>query len=233
MRFFLIIIFIFPTILIAQSGDKNIFITPNSLIPEINITTIATDNTGLNWIGTLNGLICYNGRRSHTITTKNSKLPSNKILCIEIINNTNYIGTSEGLVIIKNNNWEVYTTENSALPSNKIRQIKVSNNIVWIATSAGLVKYENDFEVVLSRLKNNINDDDFISLNVDDNETVWLGTHNGLYNYKESIWRIFTTQNSKLPNNHIWSIEVDSKNNKWVGTKKGIAVITKQELLLY
>ena len=126
------------------------------------------------------------------------------------------------LIIIKNNTWEVYTTENSTLPSNKIRQIKVNDNIAWIATSAGLVRYENDFEVILSKQKNNINDDDFISLDIDNNKTVWLGTNTGLYSYKENIWRVFTTQNSKLPNNHIWSIAVDAQNKKWIGTKKGV-----------
>ena len=163
MRLFLITIFIFPTILFAQSEQKKLFTQSNPPIPEHSITAIATDINGLNWIGTLEGLICYNGKRWVTLNTKNSKLPSDKILCIEIVNNVNYIGTTEGLVIIKNNNWEIYTTKNSALPSNKIRKIKVSENIVWIATSSGLVKYENNFKVVLSKLKNNINDDNFIS----------------------------------------------------------------------
>ena len=211
MRFFLITILIFPIILFAQSKQKKLFTPSNSPIPQHNITAVATDINGFNWIGTLEGLICYNGKRWVTLNTKNSKLPSNKILCIETTNNAKYIGTTEGLVIIKNNNWEIYTVENSALPSNKIRKIKARNNVVWIATSAGLVKYENDFEVVLSKLKNSIYDDDFISLNIDNNEIIWIGTNTGLYRYKKNIWRVFTAQNSKLPNNHIWSIVVDSK----------------------
>ena len=146
MRLFLITIFIFPIILFAQSEQKKSFTQSNSPIPEDNITTITTDINGLNWIGTLEGLICYSGKRWVTLNSKNSKLPSDKILCIEISNNINYIGTTEGLVIIKNNNWEVYTVENNALPSNKIRQIKAVNNVVWIATSAGLVRYKNDFD---------------------------------------------------------------------------------------
>ena len=153
MRFFLIIIFVFPMILFSQSEQKKLFTQANSPISKHSITTITTDINGLNWIGTLEGLICYNGKRWVTLNTKNSKLPSDKILCIETVNNTNYIGTTKGLVIIKNNNWEVYTSENSALPSNKIRQIKANKNIVWIATSSGLVRYENDFEVVLSKQK--------------------------------------------------------------------------------
>ena len=59
MRLFLITIFIFPIILFAQSEQKKLFTRSNSPIPEQNITAITTDINGLNWIGTLEGLICY------------------------------------------------------------------------------------------------------------------------------------------------------------------------------
>ena len=156
MRLFLITIFIFPIILFAQSEQKKSFTRTNSPIPEDNITTIATDINGLNWIGTLEGLICYNGKRWVTLNTKNSKLPSNKILCIETTNNANYIGTTEGLVIIKNNNWEIYTIENSALPSNKIRKIvKDYNGNIWLATERGLAKYDGKNWTVFSKKTKN------------------------------------------------------------------------------
>ena len=113
MKHFLLSIIILPLILSAQTDSKKLFTSSNSPIQDKNITTIATDKTGLNWIGTLNGLICYDGRRWHTITTKNSILPSNKILSIEIIENTKYIGTTEGLLVVNNNNWEVFNTNNS------------------------------------------------------------------------------------------------------------------------
>ena len=100
MKQFLLTIIILPFLLSAQTEGKKIFSFSNSPIPDQNITAIATDNTGLNWIGTLEGLICYNGKRWHTITSKNSKLPSNKILSIKIVGNTKYIGTTKGLLVI-------------------------------------------------------------------------------------------------------------------------------------
>ena len=82
---------ILPFLLSAQPEDKKIYSFSPPLIPDKKITAIATDNTGLNWIGTLGGLICYNGKRWHTITSKNSKLPSDKVLSIKIVGNTKYI----------------------------------------------------------------------------------------------------------------------------------------------
>jgi ligand-binding sensor domain-containing protein len=109
MKQFLLTIIILPFLLSAQTEEKKIFSLSNSPIPNQNITAIATDNTGLNWIGTLEGLICFNGKRWHTITSKNSKLPSNKVLSIKIVGNIKYIGTTEGLLVIDNNTWNVYT----------------------------------------------------------------------------------------------------------------------------
>ena len=123
MRQLLLIIFIIPALLSAQT-DRRQLLSPLLLpIHERNITTIVTDYTGLNWIGTLDGLVCYNGKRWHTITTENSIIPSNKILSIAIKNDIKYIGTTEGLLVIKNNNWTVFNSKNSGLPSNKIRKI--------------------------------------------------------------------------------------------------------------
>ena len=90
MKQFLLTIILLPFLLSAQTEGKKTFSFSNPPIPDQNITAIATDNTGLNWIGTLEGLICYNGKRWHTITSKNSKLPSNKILSIKIVGNTKY-----------------------------------------------------------------------------------------------------------------------------------------------
>ena len=136
MKHALLILFIIPAYLFPQTNSKKVFLDKNSPLSEKSITAIATDAAGLNWIGTLEGLICYNGQRWVTLNTKNSKLPSDKILCIEIEHNIKYIGTTEGLLVIKNNDWEVFTTLNSSLPSNKIRKLKINKGMVWIATSA-------------------------------------------------------------------------------------------------
>ena len=143
--------------LIAQEITTKIFNKSNSPIIPKCFTSISSGPTGLIWIGTLEGVFCYNGNRWGSITTKNSKIPSNKILSMETIGNTIYIGTTKGFLEynIKNSDWKIYNTSNSLLPSNKIRKIKKdSKNNLWIATSEGLVKYHKEFEVVLSEEKN-------------------------------------------------------------------------------
>ena len=91
----LLILFIIPTYLFPQVNNKKVFLAKNSPLSEKSITAIATDEDDLNWIGTLEGLIYYNGQRWVILNTKNSKLPSDKVLCVEIENNIKYIGTTE------------------------------------------------------------------------------------------------------------------------------------------
>ena len=69
MKFFLIIITT-PILLSAQTENKYFFTSLNSPIYEKKITSIATYSLGLNWIGTLEGIVCYNGERWHIINTK-------------------------------------------------------------------------------------------------------------------------------------------------------------------
>ena len=67
-----LVIIIIPIILTAQNEPVKELNAPFDLSKNNKITTIATDSAGLNWIGTLEGLVCYNGERWHKITTKNS-----------------------------------------------------------------------------------------------------------------------------------------------------------------
>ena len=100
MKKFLLIIFVVPFLLLGQTEKIQLLSSLSFPIYKQNITAIETDFMGLNWIGTLNGLVCYNGERGHTVTTKNSIIPSNKILSIAIKDDIKYIGTTEGLLII-------------------------------------------------------------------------------------------------------------------------------------
>jgi len=223
--------FLLPITLFSQTTV--LFNNTSLPIKDKIITCIKTDKNGTNWIGTLNGLFCHNGENWIKTTTKNSKLPSNSVLCIEIKDNIKYIGTTEGLLII-DKQWNVYNKENSSLPTNKIRSIKaISEGVVWIATSQGLVRYKEKFQEILSTKKNGINDDDFLSLNIDKEKVVWAGTNKGLYSYKDKIWRVYTTKNSQIPDNYIWQITIDSENKKWIGTKNGIGILFENKWTFY
>ena len=79
MKHTLLILLIIPAYLFSQTNGKKVFLDRKSPLSKKNITAIATDESGLNWIGTLDGLICYSGKRWITLNTENSKLPSDKM----------------------------------------------------------------------------------------------------------------------------------------------------------
>ena len=53
MKHTLLILFIIPDYLFSQTNSKKVFLDKNSVLSEESITAIATDSTGLNWIGIL------------------------------------------------------------------------------------------------------------------------------------------------------------------------------------
>ena len=236
-RFIFIINFLFAQYVFAQVENVRVYNSSNTLIHTEKITSMSIDQEKNVWIGTLEGLIIYNGINWNLLTTKNSDLPSNKILCITHQNTTTYIGTAEGMIEIKRYSrhvvgyfGKVYNTTNSNLPSNKIREIIVDKNgCKWLATSNGLVRYNGKFETMLNKKINGIKDDNFISLTIDNEDKIWAGTNNGLYSFQGNIWRVYNKNNSSIPDNHIWDIVVDSENKKWIATKNGIATIQENE----
>ena len=83
MKKFLLISFFIPLLLFSQTGVKTIFNKNNSPLNKQTVTCVKTDQKGLIWIGTLDGLFCFDGSKWVKLTTNNSKIPSNKILCLE------------------------------------------------------------------------------------------------------------------------------------------------------
>ena len=66
----------------------------------------------------------FDGYSWKNYNTKNSRLPSNKVLSISVdYFNNKWIGTSSRLVIYKGGNFKILNTKNNKLPSNKIREI--------------------------------------------------------------------------------------------------------------
>ena len=213
----------------SQTEEIKVFDSKNSPLNVNKITSTEEDLRGNVWIGTVEGLFIFNGKKWAKLNKENSQLPSNKILCVKHHKNKSYIGTSEGLVVV-DGSWTTYNTNNSRLPSNKIRKIEVDNkNNLWIATSAGLCVFNDGFQIKLSKEKNNIINDDFICLKIDRAGKKWVATNKELYSFENDIWRVYTLKNSKLPKGAIWTLEVDFQNRLWVGTKQGVATCLENQ----
>jgi hypothetical protein len=84
--------------LIQQTRDQIILHTPNnSALRHTMILSLAAAPSGIIWVGTPEGLSCFNGSESYSLTTKNSGLPSNQIKALAVEQNRLWIGTDRGI----------------------------------------------------------------------------------------------------------------------------------------
>lgn len=122
-------------------------------LPNNWINCIISDNEGIIWVGSYNGVFCINpdtGDMQH-YTIENSQLPGSVVYCItEDSKGRLWIGTTEGLACFsKENKQSVFYTTTEGLPSNVICGIlEDEQGNVWMSTHSGVSKFvvdENKF----------------------------------------------------------------------------------------
>ena len=108
MKALISISFLFPSIfLFGQTEIWKIYNSASTNLPDNKITAVIIDKNNNKWIGSQEGLILFDGQNWKTFTTKNSLLPSNKILSILEIKNNIWVGSSSGLIKIINRKIKV------------------------------------------------------------------------------------------------------------------------------
>src|SRR5204863_314904 len=113
-----------------------------------DILSIEEDDSGKLWIGTYNGLNCYDpvsntfDRYLHDKT--NHAMNSNTIWCIKKIGDEMWFGTSKGLSVYNKKTKQFASafhsnSNNTTIPSNNILSIlKTRKGQIWIGSTKGL-----------------------------------------------------------------------------------------------
>ncbi len=202
------------------------------------------------WVGTENGLSCFQENKWKTYTTNNSELPNDKIESLAINKSAKsiyslWIGTHGGGVVkLENNSWTTYNSSNSALPNNIVRSLLTTDNngkeSVWIGTQAGLARLReksstnNQDEWVIYNTNNSPLPHTIIRCLYQTNlknglDAIWIGTLTGLAclvepsnSSEKAFWKIYNSQNSDLPVDYIVSFLVlPESSTLWIGTNGG------------
>lgn len=200
-------------------------------------TAIKFDSTGKMYIGTLGGLMIFDGINMKLLNTINSSLLSDYITSIDIDSlDRIWIGTQGGVTMYFP---ETLTEFNHILIDSKIitslnvRDILVINDdLIAIATDEGLTLYEPSSKTskfiqsytISSLLTNNITCLKYIN-----STTIALGTNLGLYLYN-FINNTFTLYDNTIAGwlavNAVQSISYNSRTNTiYVGTYMGLVTI--------
>lgn len=202
---------------------------------------VESDNRGTLWIGTNNGLYCYqiSTNTYKHYTEQENQISGSVITSFCIDKSSIWIGTDgNGITILNSLTGKVsYMLPGNAkntLNSGAIYTIyKDQEQRKWIGTLRGGINIidpkKDKFKLIEHNLldKNSINNNFILSFCEDKNHNIWVGTDGEGLNYWNRAQNTFTSLTHKksdfnsLSNNYVTSILQDYRNNIWVTTYGG------------
>jgi ligand-binding sensor domain-containing protein len=226
----------------SKSFSKHFFSLEDiNSVSSNNILSLAQDNSGAIWIGTLDGGLNKleikkntKDRKEDFVFSKNPGgiLGNASISSLYVNLNTLWIGSFNGLFKM---NCGDGTLQNVISGSGEITSLSVDHlGNVWLGTfGKGLQKYDtlskkSSFYMNNHSDQNSIDDNDVVSVLVDATGQIWAGTFSGYgvnklnpnkfrFNYYPSD----PNYKNKLSDKIINSLTGDLDNNIWIGTYKG------------
>ncbi len=120
----------------------------NSGLPNDLLRCIAVDKDNVIWLGTLDGIVKFDGLNWTHYHDGNSPLVDNEIQVIRVDEqNRKWIGTNDGLYVLDGSAWKRYTENPKQLPNKKVYEIYFAQSgEVYIGTANGIgIKSDNEW----------------------------------------------------------------------------------------
>lgn len=204
-----------------------VYDTSNTPMTNHHIGSINIHN-GTLWLGTLGGLVKWDGTNWTTYNTSNSGLLRDIITDVDISSTgevwaANY---NRGVVSYNGiNTWSVYNTTNSGLVGNSMASMTIdSNDVKWIGTFSGLSVFDGSTWTNYHVSNSGLPDNDVRELDFDANGNAWIPTWGGgVAKFDGTNWTTYNFNNSPLPSDNVPVVRVDAAQNIWMGTTIGLA----------
>lgn len=180
----------------------------NVRVNDTPIRCLTQDNNHFVWLGTGNGLYCYDGYRSVSKQTFTSSLNAT-VYCLKTRDDLLYIGTSKGFYVL---NTQTYETKQPQQDYKEVRAIAPTHDGVLLGKPDGLWKYDANTNQ-LSKLNGAIRDIYAIE-QVADN--IYIGALKGFYCYSKGKLQEIPLRHGE--NTYVNTLLVDKQRNcMWVG----------------
>ncbi len=189
------------------------------------ITTLFQDSQGYVWVGTLSGILRFDGV-AYTDMSAAMGLESTSVECITQTNlGQLWVGTQrKGVARFKDGKVN-FLTMRDGLASNFVNCIFMdSRNRTWLGTNGGLTLISGGRPTNYTMEDGHLPDNKVNDIVEDAKGTIWIGTENGIASFNGQIF------NKEYPSNNriskvINTLAVDDDNNILAGTFKGIVKV--------
>ena len=189
------------------------------------------------WIGTLNGLVCFDGDRFDKYTEADG-LPGVQILALcEDDAGRLWVGTESGAARLDGDRWTRFTTADG-LPHNRVKWILCDREgDLWCATAAGACRFDGSTWQAFSTEDGMAGD--YVQMMAQDARgAIWAASFGdatgdarggGLSRFDGQTWKAFTTEDG-LPSDLVDVVFPDPSSGRiWVGTfDEGVACFDGQ-----
>lgn len=195
-----------------------IWTTQNGL-PQNSIRAIAQTTDGFLWLGTMAGLVRFDGAQFTVFNVANSPgLTDEHITALTAgAGNTLWLGTSTGVVHYGNGQFQALANT-AALPHPTVRALLVdAAGTLWIGTDRGLAKFRNGEVAAVFRGSGEATVHALLEY---PKGTIWAGTNGGLKKIANGAITTYTTGDG-LAGNPVWAIAPSRDGTLWIGTRPG------------
>jgi ligand-binding sensor domain-containing protein/signal transduction histidine kinase/DNA-binding response OmpR family regulator len=215
---------------------------PSTLGDEVT-QSIAEDKTGKIWIGTMNGLNCFDPVTEKITSYRNKPsgngLINNNVRSLVVDQSGKlWIGTQEGISIMHPASKQIESLANNAEDEKSLSQNSVhsifedAGGSMWIGTFFGGVNVTHPITTSFTpwqhkNSKSSISNNVVSSIAADEKNNLWIGTEGGGLNFYNRATGQFTVYkntpglNGGLKSNLVKTVFIDKDKNLWVGTHGG------------
>jgi len=210
-----------PTKAITQYIHK-VWQSENGL-PQNTVTSIVQTRDGFIWLGTLEGLVRFDGIQFTVFDRQNiSAMKSNRIwsLCEDRELNL-WIGTENGGLVCHNKGRFISYDTSSGLLSNTVYRVyEDRRGNLLVGTSAGLcIMREGRFTEFTAQ--NRLPSAPVWDICEDFHGTLWLGS-NGVFSLENGRFVPLEIQGAVIKS--VWALRFDSKDNLWIASNEGLFI---------
>ncbi|HXP90058.1 MAG TPA: PorV/PorQ family protein [Fibrobacteria bacterium] len=191
-----------------------------------SILCISSDETGKLWLGTVNGLLRWDGRAWKVWRDSGSGLPSNRITALATFGASVWVGTDKGLVRLKQRENDVEFRrfgESFGLTSQVVTALAVDekSRTLWVGTDTGGISRLEITEKASTwkqwSTADGLLSDSTRAIGIDPDGDPWVAEPGGVSHWTGKTWEKLSFQGVDVR-----SVSVDKKRNVWIATDKGV-----------
>jgi PAS domain S-box-containing protein len=190
-------------------------------LPQNSVQTVLQTRDGYLWLGTIEGLVRFDGVRFTVFDKSNTPVMKNHnvlALCQDRTDNL-WIGTGGGLLRYRDGSFTLYTSAEGLAHNWVTALYEDATGALWIGTDGGLSRLQQGRFTTFTT-KEGLPSNLITALSADATGALWIGTRAGLSCLRGGRFTTFNSKNG-LASDQVLALHTDAAGALWIGTDGG------------